>query len=74
MTRCPPWKHCPVHALADAHRADHTIHHQVVLAAENARLLEPHRTSGEEMQLLFAAPRPDFTAHRLATLHRHLMD
>ncbi|WP_088319137.1 GntR family transcriptional regulator [Kineosporia sp. R_H_3] len=50
------------------------IHHQIVAAAGNERLLSAYATCELELQLMFAAIRPDFTARRLAVLHRHLLD
>lgn len=49
------------------------IHHEVVRASGNDRLLSSYRSCEDELQLLFASIRPDFSAERLAVLHRHLM-
>lgn len=50
------------------------IHHEIVRASGNGRLLASYRTCEDELQLLFGSIRPDFTAARLAALHRHLMN
>lgn len=50
------------------------IHHEIVRAAGNDRLLRAYRSCEDELQLLFAVIRPDFSAQRLAALHRQLMD
>jgi len=49
------------------------IHHEIVRASGNNRLLTSYRSCEDELQLLFASIRPDFSAARLAALHRHLM-
>jgi DNA-binding GntR family transcriptional regulator len=61
-----PWR-----VLTDVHRR---IHHEIVAAAENDRLLASYCRCEDELQLLFATIRPDFSAHRLAVLHRHLLE
>ena len=50
------------------------IHHEIVRAGGNDRLLRAYRSCEDELQLLFAGIRPDFSAQRLAALHRQLMD
>ena len=50
------------------------IHHEIVGAAGNAPLLRAYRSCEDELQLLLAVVRPDFSAQRLARLHRRLMD
>lgn len=50
------------------------IHHEIVRAAGNDRVLRAYRSCEDELQLLFAVIRPDFSARRLAALHRELMD
>lgn len=50
------------------------IHHEIVGAAGNELLLRAYRSCEDEMQLLFAVIRPDFSAPRLAQLHRRLVD
>ena len=50
------------------------IHYEIVRASHNDRLLSSYRSCKDELQLLFASIRPDFSAARLATLHRHLMN
>ena len=50
------------------------IHHEIVRAAGNELLLRAHQSCEDELQLLFAVIRPDFSAERLARLHRRLVD
>lgn len=50
------------------------IHSEIVRAAGNELLLRAHQSCEDELQLLFAVIRPDFSALRLARLHRRLVD
>lgn len=50
------------------------IHHEIVRAAGNELLLRAYRSCEDEQQLLLAVIRPDFSARRLARLHRRLVD
>ena len=50
------------------------IHHEIVRAAGNDPLLRAYRSCEDELQLLFAVICLDFSAQRLASLHRQLMD
>lgn len=50
------------------------IHREIVGAADNELLLRAYRSCEDEMQLLFAVIRPDFSPLQLAQLHRRLMD
>lgn len=50
------------------------IHHEIVRTAGNEPLLRAYRSCEDELLLLFAVVRPDFSAQRLARLHRRLMD
>ncbi len=61
-----PWRR-----LIEAHGR---IHHEIVAAAGNDRLLEAYRGCEDELLLLFAVIRPDFSATLLARLHRDLVD
>lgn len=61
-----PWRR-----LTESHGR---IHHEIVRAAGNERLLTAYRGCEDELQLLFAVIRPDFSAQRLARLHRELME
>jgi DNA-binding GntR family transcriptional regulator len=61
-----PWRR-----LTESHGR---IHHEIVRAAGNERLLAAYRGCEDELQLLFAVIRPDFSAQRLARLHRELME
>lgn len=61
-----PWRR-----LTESHGR---IHREIVRAAGNERLLAAYRGCEDELQLLFAVIRPDFSAQRLARLHRELME
>ena len=50
------------------------IHHAIVAASGNKHLLTTYERCEDEMRVLLAVLRPDFTAGRLAALHRHLLD
>lgn len=50
------------------------IHHAIVEASGNERLLQAHQSCEDELRLLFANLRPSFTVAKLARLHRDLMD
>lgn len=63
--------HTPWRQLTEAHGR---IHHEIVRAAGNDRLLDAYRSCEDELMLLFAVIRPDFSAQRLARLHRELVD
>ena len=63
--------HTPWRQLTECHGR---IHHEIVRAAGNERLLAAYRSCEDELQLLFAVIRLDFSAQRLARLHRQLVD
>jgi DNA-binding GntR family transcriptional regulator len=63
--------HTPWRQLTECHGR---IHHEIVRAAGNDRLLHAYRSCEDELQLLFAVIRLDFSAQRLARLHRELVD
>lgn len=50
------------------------IHREIVRAAGNERLLAAYQSCEDELQLLFAALRPDFSARLLARMHRTLVE
>lgn len=50
------------------------VHYEIVRAAGNARLLRAYRACEAELQLMFAAVGPDFSARHVARLHRRLVD
>ena len=50
------------------------IHAEIVRAAGNERLLRAWSSCEDELQLLFAALRPEFSTRLLAQLHRALVD
>jgi DNA-binding GntR family transcriptional regulator len=58
------------HDVTAAHRA---VHHAIVAAAGNPRLLAAYSACEDELQFLLAFLRPEFAAGRLATLHRDLL-
>jgi DNA-binding GntR family transcriptional regulator len=64
-------EHTPWRQLIECHGR---IHHEIVRAAGNDRLLHAYRSCEDELQLLFAVIRLDFSAQRLARLHRELVD
>ncbi|MET9021370.1 GntR family transcriptional regulator [Actinopolymorpha sp. NPDC004070] len=58
------------HDVTAAHRA---VHHSLVAAAGNPRLLGAYSACEDELQFLLAFARPEFTPGRLARLHRELL-
>ncbi|QKZ15955.1 GntR family transcriptional regulator [Streptomyces chartreusis] len=50
------------------------IHLEIVAAAGNAHLLETYQGCMDELRVMLAVIRPDFSVHRFAALHRHLLD
>ncbi|GGU35163.1 GntR family transcriptional regulator [Nocardioides albus] len=61
----------PWGTLIEAHGR---IHRAIVEASGNQRLVEAHQSCEDELRLLLANLRPDFTVAKLAGLHRDLMD
>ena len=59
------------HDVTAAHRA---VHHAIVAAAGNPRLLAAYSACEDELQFLLAFVRPEFTPGRLARLHRDLLN
>jgi DNA-binding GntR family transcriptional regulator len=57
-------------AVAEAHEA---LHHEIVLAAESARLAEVHRQAGAELRLFVLQLPATWTLERLATDHVELV-
>ena len=49
------------------------IHHELVLAAGNGKLLHAYTQCEEELHFVVSTVRPDFTAPRLAELHTTLL-
>lgn len=66
LTAETPWR-----LVVEAHSAVHT---KIVEAGGNARLLEAHRACQNELNCMLATIRADFSAPRLALMHRHLVD
>jgi DNA-binding GntR family transcriptional regulator len=57
-------------AVAEAHEA---LHHEIVLAAESARLAEVHRQAGAELRLFVLQLPPSWTLERIADDHVELI-
>jgi DNA-binding GntR family transcriptional regulator len=57
-------------AVAEAHEA---LHHEVVLAAQSARLAEVHRQAGAELRLFVLQLPPSWTLERIAADHIELI-
>jgi DNA-binding GntR family transcriptional regulator len=49
------------------------LHHELVAAAGNERLLQAYAQCEEELLFVVSTTRPDYTARRLAELHRELL-
>jgi DNA-binding GntR family transcriptional regulator len=56
--------------VAEAHEA---LHHEIVLAAESARLAEVHRQAGAELRLFVLQLPPTWTLDRIADDHIELL-
>lgn len=61
-----PWRH-----VIEAHSA---VHRAIVEASANGRLVAAHRACENELNFMLANIRADFSARRLAVLHRYLVD
>lgn len=59
------------HELTETHGR---IHQEIVAAAGNAHLLETYRGCMDELRVMLAVIRPDFSLQRLAALHRQLLN
>ncbi|MER6499958.1 GntR family transcriptional regulator [Streptomyces sp. NPDC001455] len=66
LTAETPWRH-----VVEAHSAVHT---KIVEAGGNARVVAAHRACQNELNCMLATIRSDFSAPRLAMVHRHLVD
>jgi DNA-binding GntR family transcriptional regulator len=66
LTTETPWRH-----VVEAHSAVHT---KIVEAGGNARVVAAHRACQNELNCMLATIRSDFSAPRLAAVHRHLVD
>jgi len=66
LTDDTPWRD-----VIEAHSA---VHRKIVEASGNARLVSAHRACEHELGFMLATVRADFSARRLAILHRHLVD
>jgi DNA-binding GntR family transcriptional regulator len=56
--------------VAEAHEA---LHHEIVLAAESARLAEVHRQAGAELRLFVLQLPPSWTRELIANDHVELV-
>lgn len=65
MSEDTPWRH-----VIEAHSA---VHRSIVEAGGNDRLVEAHRACQDELNVMLATIRGDFSARRLAILHRDLL-
>lgn len=61
-----PWRH-----VIEAHSA---VHQRMVEASGNERLVIAHAACENELNYMLAIIQADFTAHRLALMHRELVD
>ena len=61
-----PWRH-----VIEAHSA---VHRAIVEASVNGRPVAAHRACENELNFMLATIRADFSARRLAVLHRYLVD
>jgi DNA-binding GntR family transcriptional regulator len=57
--------------IIEAHGA---VHREIVAAGGNDRLVRAHAACANELGVMLATIRADFTANRLAVLHRELLD
>ncbi|HEU4331596.1 MAG TPA: GntR family transcriptional regulator [Lapillicoccus sp.] len=65
LTEDTPWRH-----VIEAHSA---VHRAIVEASGNDRLVAAHRSCQDELNVMLATIRGDFSARRLAILHRDLL-
>ena len=65
LTDDTPWRH-----VIEAHSA---VHRAIVEASGNDRLVAAHRSCQDELNVMLATIRGDFSARRLAILHRDLL-
>lgn len=61
-----PWR--------QATAAHQRLHHAIVEVAGNGRLLQAYEKCEDELELLMVSLKPDYSARRLAELHRALVD
>lgn len=59
------------HELTETHGR---IHQEIVAAAGNAHLIETYQGCMDELRVMLAVIRPDFSVHRFAALHRQLLN
>ncbi|MGC0363119.1 DNA-binding GntR family transcriptional regulator [Rhodococcus sp. 27YEA15] len=57
--------------VMEAHSA---VHHEIVAASHNDRIVRAHRACETELAFMLAAVRPDYSVERLAVIHRELWD
>jgi DNA-binding GntR family transcriptional regulator len=61
-----PWR-----SVVDAHAA---IHHEIAVSSGNERIIKAHTDCEAELTFMFASVKGDYSARRLAILHRHLLE
>lgn len=61
-----PWR-----TVIGAHAA---IHHQIVVASGNQRLIKAHRDCEAELTFMFSTIKAEYSAQRLAVVHRYLLE
>ena len=66
LTEDTPWRH-----VIEAHSA---VHRRIVEASGNPRLVAAHQSCQDELNAMLATIRGDFSARRLAILHRDLLE
>jgi DNA-binding GntR family transcriptional regulator len=66
LSETASWRH-----VIEAHGA---VHRQIAAASENPRLISAHRACENELNSMLAIVRADFSARRLAIMHRDLVN
>ncbi|MGY1969057.1 GntR family transcriptional regulator [Nocardia gipuzkoensis] len=66
MSDDAPWRE-----IIEAHAA---IHRAITNEGRNARVTEAHDASEAELEFMLAIIKPDYSASRLAAMHRHLLE
>lgn len=61
-----PWRE-----IIEKHAA---VHRAITAECGNARIVEAHAASETELTFMHSIIKPDFSAHRLAIMHRHLVE
>ncbi|MGY0499293.1 GntR family transcriptional regulator [Nocardia sp. FBN12] len=66
LTEGTPWRH-----VIEAHSA---VHRRIAEASGNVRLVTSHHACENELNYMLATIKADFSAQRLAIMHRYLLD